>query len=54
MNTEEEKCLAIKAKEQLSYCCESACDKIYTEAYIEKLEMKIKELKNIIEELKNE
>ena len=46
MNTEDVNSSAAKAKEQLEYCCESACDKFYVKQYIRELEHKIKELED--------
>lgn len=54
MNTRREKCLATRAHQQISICCETLCDKEVVEDYIKELEDKIIELNNTIKLIKEE
>ena len=54
MNTRREKCLATRAHQQISICCETLCDKEVVEDYIKELEDKIVELNNTIKLIKEE
>jgi hypothetical protein len=54
MSTRREKCLATRAHQQISICCETLCDKEVVEDYIKELEDKIIELNNTIKLIKEE
>lgn len=54
MSTRREKCLATRAHQQISICCETLCDKEVVEDYIKELEDKIVELNNTIKLIKEE
>ena len=54
MSTRREKCLATRAHQQISICCETLCDKEVVEDYIKELEDKIIELNNKIKLIKEE
>lgn len=51
MNIRGEKCLAVNAKQQISICCQTLCDKEVVEEYIKELEDLVVELQNKINEL---
>ena len=53
MSTRREKCLATRAHQQISICCETLCDKEVVEEYIKELEEKVTELTNQLNELRN-
>ena len=44
MSTREEKCLGVRAHEQIGICCESLCDSSTVKEYIEQLEEMVTEL----------
>ena len=51
MSTRREKCLATRAHQQISICCETLCEKEVVEEYIKELENKIVELEQKIKQL---
>lgn len=53
MSIRREKCLATRAHQQISICCETLCDKEVVEEYIKELEEKVTELTNQLNELRN-
>lgn len=53
MSTRREKCLAIRAHQQISICCETLCDKEVVEEYIKELEDKVIELTDQLNALRN-
>jgi hypothetical protein len=46
MSTRGAKSLAVRAKQQISICCETLCEKNVVEEYIEELESRIKFLED--------
>jgi len=46
MSTRGVKSLAVRAKQQLSICCETLCEKYVVEEYIAELEARIRFLEN--------
>lgn len=53
MSTRREKCLAIRAHQQISICCETLCDKEVVEQYIAELEAQVVLLSEQLENLRN-
>jgi len=53
MSTRREKCLATRAHQQISICCETLCDKEVVEEYIKELEEKVIELTDQLNVLRN-
>ena len=53
MNIRGEKSLAVNAKQQISICCQTLCDREVVEKYIKELEDRIIELQNKINQLKD-
>jgi hypothetical protein len=51
MSTRREKCLATRAHQQISICCETLCDKEVVEEYIQELEEKVLELQEKLDKL---
>lgn len=51
MSTRGEKCLAIRAHQQIGICCETLCEKDVVIEYIEELETKLVEAQEKIEKL---
>jgi hypothetical protein len=51
MSTRGEKCLAIRAHQQIGICCETLCEKDVVIEYIEELETKLVEAQEQIEKL---
>jgi len=46
-----EKCLAIRAHQQIDICCETLCDKEVVQQYIKQLEDKVLELQEQLDKL---
>lgn len=53
MSIRREKCLAIRAHQQISICCETLCDKEVVEEYIKELEDKVLLLTEELQKLRN-
>lgn len=53
MSIRREKCLAIRAHQQISICCETLCDKEVVEEYIAELEAQVVLLSEQLENLRN-
>jgi hypothetical protein len=51
MSTRREKCLATRAHQQISICCETLCEKEVVEEYIKELEDKVVELQSKLDQL---
>jgi hypothetical protein len=49
-----EKPLNIRAKQQISICCKTLCEREVVEEYINKLEDRVKELEQMVENLGKE
>jgi hypothetical protein len=54
MNMRREKCLATRAHQQISICCETLCEKNVVQEYIKELEDLVQELKEKINQLEDD